>query len=143
MSWAIYSMIGKLGAVPSMAAATRLQQFARRLVTFLQPYDALLTPALAARPLPLGSLDTAAPDPMATFTASGLFTPFTPIFNATGQPAISLPLYEGADGLPLAVQIVGRPAGEAQLLALAAQLEAARADAARPWALRRPVIAGE
>jgi amidase len=143
MSWAIYSMIGKLGAVASMAAATRLQQFARRLVTFLQPYDALLTPALAKRPLSLGSLDTAAPDPMATFTASGLFTPFTPVFNATGQPAISLPLYEGADGLPLAVQIVGRPAGEAQLLALAAQLEAARAGAAQPWALRRPVIAGE
>jgi amidase len=136
MSWAIYSMVGKLGAIGSMAAATRLQQFARRLVAFLRPYDALLTPALAERPLPLGTLDTAAPEPMATFTRSGLFTPFTPVFNASGQPAISLPLYEGADGLPLGVQIVGRPAGEAQLLALATQLEAAR-----PWAQRRPAIA--
>jgi amidase len=133
MSWAIYSMIGKLGAVPSMAAATRLQQFARRLVAFLEPYDALLTPALAQRPLPIGTLDTGAPEPMATFTASGLFTPFTPVFNATGQPAISLPLYQGADGLPLAVQLVGRPAGEAKLLALATELEAAL-----PWAHRRP-----
>jgi amidase len=136
MSWAIHSMVGKLGAVPSMAAATRLQQFARRLVAFLEPYDALLTPALAERPLPLGTLDTAAPDPMSTFTRSGLFTPFTPVFNASGQPAISLPLYEGADGLPLGVQLVGRPAGEARLLALATQLEAAR-----PWADRRPAIA--
>jgi amidase len=135
MSWAIYSMIGKLGAVPSMAAATRLQHFARRLVAFLEPYDALLTPALAQRPLPIGTLDTGAPEPMSTFTASGLFTPFTPIFNASGQPAISLPLYEGADGLPLAVQIVGRPAGEARLLALASQLEEAR-----PWAQRRPTL---
>ena len=63
---------------------------------------------------------------MATFTRSGLFTPFTPVFNANGQPAISLPLYQGADGLPLGVQIVGRPVGEAELLGLATQLEVAR-----------------
>ena len=49
---------------------------------------------------------------MATFTRSGLFTPFTPVFNASGQPGISLPLFQGEDGLPLGVQIVGRPAGE-------------------------------
>jgi amidase len=135
MSWAIYSMIVKLGSIPSMGAAVGLQAFGRRLVSFLDPYDALLTPVLAERPLPIGTLDTAAPDPMATFTRSGLFTPFTPVFNASGQPAISLPLYAGPDGLPLGVQIVGRPAGEAQLLALATQLEAAL-----PWAGRRPPL---
>ncbi|MEA2208024.1 MAG: amidase [Solirubrobacteraceae bacterium] len=138
MSWAIYSMVGKLGAIEAIAATTRLQQFARRLVAFLEPYDALLTPALAERPLPLGVLDTHVQDPMSTFTRSGLFTPFTPIFNATGQPAISLPLYDGADGLPLAVQLVGRPAGEAQLLALATQLEAAQ-----PWSERRPPLVAD
>jgi amidase len=136
MSWAIFSMIRKLGAVEGMGAAVRLQAFARRLVAFLAPYDALLTPALAERPLPLGTLDTAAPEPMATFTRSGLFTPFTPVFNASGQPGISLPLFEGEDGLPLGVQLVGRPAGEGALLALAAKLEEAR-----PWAGRRPAIA--
>ena len=62
---------------------------------------------------------------MSTFTRSGLFTPFTPVFNASGQPGISLPLFEGEDGLPLAVQLVGRPAGEGALLALASQLEEA------------------
>jgi amidase len=138
MSWAIYSMVGKLGAIEAIAATTRLQQFARRLVAFLEPYDALLTPALAERPLPLGVLDTHVQDPMSTFTRSGLFTPFTPIFNATGQPAISLPLFDGADGLPLAVQLVGRPAGEAQLLALATQLEAAQ-----PWSERRPPLVAD
>jgi amidase len=132
MSWAIFSMIQKLGSIQSGGAAIALQAYARRLVSFLAPYDALLTPALAERPLPLGTLDTAAPEPMATFTRSGLFTPYTPVFNASGQPGISLPLYEGADGLPLGVQILGRPAGEAQLLALANQLEAAQ-----PWAQRR------
>ncbi len=136
MSWAIFSMISKMSAIEGMGAAVRLQAFARRLVAFLKPYDALLTPALAERPLPIGTLDTAATDPMATFTRSGLFTPFTPVFNASGHPGISLPLFEGEDGLPLGVQIVGRPAGEGALLALAAQLEEAR-----PWAARRPVPA--
>jgi amidase len=138
MSWAIYSMIGKLDAISGMAAAAQLQGFARRLITFLAPYDVLLTPALAERPLPLGTLDPSATDPMATFTRSGLFTPFTPIFNATGQPGISVPLYQGSDGLPLGVQLVGRPAGEAQLLALATQLEAAQ-----PWAEHRPPLGAD
>jgi amidase len=136
MSWAIFSMVKKLGAVENMAAVVQLQSHTRRLVSFLEPYDALLTPALAERPLPLGTLDTAAPEPMSTFTRSGLFTPFTPVFNASGQPGISVPLYEGEDGLPLGVQIVGRPAGEGALLALAAQLEEAR-----PWAQRRAPLA--
>jgi amidase len=133
MSWAIYSMVQKLNATQGLGAAVQLQAFARQLTTFLAPYDALLTPALAERPLPLGTLDTAAADPMSTFTRSGLFTPFTPVFNASGQPGISLPLFHGEDGLPLGVQIVGRPAGEAALLALASQLEEAL-----PWAERRP-----
>ncbi len=135
MSWAIFSMIQQLNAVQGMGLAVQLQGFARRLVSFLAPYDALLTPALAERPLPIGTLDTAAPDPMSTFTRSGLFTPFTPVFNADGQPGISLPLFQGEDGLPLGVQIVGRPAGEQNLLALATQLEAAS-----PWAERRPAV---
>ena len=135
MSWAIFSMVNQLSALQGAAAAARLQRFSRRLVSFLEPYDALLTPALAERPLPLGTLDTAAPDPMSTFTRSGLFTPFTPVFNASGQPGISLPLFHGEDGLPLGVQIVGRPAGEAALLALAAQLEEAA-----PWAGRRAPV---
>jgi amidase len=136
MSWALWEMSQALSAVHFRALETQLQQISRQLVTFLDPYDVLLTPALAERPLPIGSLDTAAADPLATFRRSGYFTPFTPILNATGQPAVSLPLYHGDDGLPLAVQLVGRPAGEAQLLALAAQLEAAH-----PWADRRPPTA--
>jgi amidase len=135
MSWAIFSMMQQVNSVQGMALAGQLQAFARRFVSFLQPYDAVLTPALAERPLALGTLDTAAPEPMSTFTRSGLFTPFTPVLNATGQPAISVPLFQGEDGLPLAVQLIGRPAGEGQLLALAAQLEASR-----PWSERRPTI---
>ncbi len=136
MSWAIFSMVKKLNAVEGFGATMRLEAFTRQLVQFMEPYDALLTPALAERPLPLGTLDPAAPDPMSTFARSGLFTPFTPVFNASGQPGISVPLFHGEDGLPLAVQLAGRPAQEAALLALATQLEEAR-----PWAARRPEMA--
>jgi len=60
-----------------------------------------------------------------------VFTPFAAIWNITGQPAISLPQYQGEDGLPLGVQLVGPPLGEGKLLSLATELEAAR-----PWAQR-------
>lgn len=135
LSWAIFSRVGELGAVEGLAITTQLQAFARGLISFLAPYDALLTPALAERPLPLGTLDSAADHPMEAFTRSGLFTPFTPVFNATGQPGISLPLFQGEDGLPLAIQIVGRPAEEARLLALSAQIEQAH-----PWHERRAPV---
>jgi amidase len=135
MSWAIYSLAQSMNALQGKGLEIQLQAFTRRLVEFLDPYDALLTPALAERPLPLGTLDTAAPDPMSTFTRSGLFTPFTPVFNASGQPGISLPLYQGEDGLPLGVQLVGRPAGEGALLALASQVEAEA-----PWVGRRAPV---
>ena len=102
----------------------------------------MLTPGLAEAPVTLGAIDACGPDPQATFARAGAFTPWTALANATGQPAIMLPLFERPDGLPLGVQLIGRPAGEGPLLALAAQLEAARpwadriAPAARPgWAL--------
>ncbi|MGA9875181.1 MAG: amidase [Solirubrobacteraceae bacterium] len=135
MSWEILRMTQSFDSVQGLALEIQLQTLTRQLVAFLAPYDALLTPALAERPLPLGSLDTAAPNPMSTFARSGLFTPFTPIFNASGQPGISLPLYQGSDGLPLGVQLVGRPVGDAALLALAAQVEAAA-----PWVDRRAPV---
>jgi amidase len=105
----------------------------REIVALWRDYDAVLTPALAQRPLRIGELDPCSDEPWEDFRRSGQFTPYTAIFNVTGQPAISLPLFHGDDGLPLAVQLAGRPAGEGPLLSLSAQLEAAR-----PWAERRP-----
>jgi amidase len=135
LSWHIYSRAQEINAVGYMMALTALQRYSRELIAFLSPYDALLTPALAERPVPIGEIDSTADDPARTFARSGEFTPFTAIANVTGQPAISVPLYEGEDGLPLAVQFMGRPAGEGTLLALAAQLEASS-----PWADRRPEL---
>ena len=91
----------------------------------------VLTPTLAQRPVRVGEMHGYGPDPMADFRRSGYFTPFTAIVNITGLPAISLPLYQGEDGLPTAVQLIGPPAREEVLLSLAGQLEAAL-----PWADR-------
>lgn len=132
MSWAIWERTRDIDAVQFQLLQTQLQARMRQFVAALEPYDAMITPALAQRPLPLGSLDTASPG---SYRRSGAFTPFTAIFNLSGQPALSLPLFEGDDGLPLAVQLAGRPAGEGPLLALAAALEAAA-----PPRTRRPPV---
>ena len=135
LSWAIYKQAREMRAVDYGAARAALQFAMRRLVAALDRWDVVLTPGLAQRPLPIGTLDADADDPWETFAASGRFTPYTAVANASGQPAIMLPLFEGDDGLPLAVQLIGRPAREDVLLQVAAQLEAAR-----PWADRRPRV---
>ena len=97
-------------------------------------YDVLLTPTLALPPVPVGHF-TAGGDPHADFERQKAFTPFTAPFNMTGQPAISVPLHWNDAGLPIGVQLIGRPYDEATLISLAAQLEAAR-----PWLGRRPEV---
>ncbi len=92
----------------------------------------MLTPALAKPPVPIGWIFEP-DDPWEQFRRGGEFTPFTPVINVTGQPAISVPMGFTEGGLPLGIQLIGRPADEASLLRLAAQLEAAR-----PWAEQRP-----
>jgi amidase len=136
LSWMIWEQAGALSSAHYLAAMGQAQALARTIVTATTAYDAVLTPALAQRPVPIGELSGDTPDPAGTFRRSGEFTPFAAIANVTGQPAIALPLYHGEDGLPTAVHLIGRPAGEGQLLALAAQLEAAL-----PWANRRPELA--
>jgi amidase len=133
LSWEMYVRAREQDTITYMAAQLRLESVARSVVAFLAPYDAVLTPALAQRPLRTGEVHGRGPDHWDHFRRSGLFTPYTAIVNVTGQPAISLPLYLGEDGLPNAIQLIGRPAGEGPLLALANQLEQAL-----PWAGRRP-----
>ncbi len=133
LTWTLWNGIRERSALDYLEARTRLTAYARPIVALRDEFDVVLTPALAERPLRIGEVDTCSAEPWEDFRRTGRFTPYTAIFNVTGQPAISLPLFHGADGLPTAVQLAGPPAGEATLLALAAQLEAAR-----PWADRRP-----
>jgi amidase len=136
LSWAVWELCKSINSTDALLAELQLHAVGRGLITWIAQYDALLTPALAEAPVTLGTIDPLdATDPMRTFARSGAFTPFTAPLNVSGQPAISLPLFERENGLPLAVQLVGQPAGEGDLLALAAQLEQAA-----PWADRRPVL---
>nr|WP_090277464.1 amidase [Mycolicibacterium komanii]CRL71973.1 amidase [Mycolicibacterium komanii] len=133
-------------------AVQRRHEHTRRLTTFFESYDLLLTPALATPPPTIGEFDLpvalqrAADVLIKTRTAKLLrytkivddmvdknlsWVPYTQLANLTGRPAISLPLHWTADGLPLGVQFVAPLAGESTLIQLAAQLEQAQ-----PWADR-------
>jgi amidase len=83
-------------------------------------------------PRPLGWFDSDG-DGAADFERQKRYAAFTALYNVTGQPAVSVPLWWTGDGLPVGSMLVGRPADEATLVALSAQLEAAR-----PWADRHP-----
>jgi amidase len=110
----------------------RLQRLARRIVSFWNDVDVVLTPGLAKLPVPIGWVFEPE-DPWEQFNRGGEFTPFTPIINVTGQPAAMVP-FGVVDGLPVGVQLIGRPADEATLFRLAAQIEQAH-----PWAQLLPV----
>jgi amidase len=110
-------------------AAGRLMQMARHVVAFWNDVDIVVTPGLGKLPVPIGWVFEP-DDPWEQFRRGGEFTPFTPIVNVTGQPAAMVP-FGVVDGLPVGVQLIGPPAGEAVLFRLAAQLEEAY-----PWAER-------
>jgi amidase len=109
----------------------------RQVGQFFTRFDAVLTPTLATPPIPPGTLDADDPalDVETWLDRCFAFAAFTPLFNVTGTPAMSVPLHMTADGLPVGVQFAGRYADEATLLRLAGQLEQAA-----PWAGRRPGI---
>jgi amidase len=135
LSRAIHELAQHTTSVGYVAAVAQLQALARGVIAFFAEYDLLLTPALAERPLPIGELHGCGDEPMEDFARSGRFTPFTALFNVTGQPAASIPVAMGEDGLPTSVQLVAKPLGEDTLLQVLAQMEAAR-----PWAHRRPPV---
>ncbi len=101
------------------------------VVGFFDDWDVLITPSLAKLPVRHGEIDPLGDNPAYEFKKSGEFTPYTAGMNVTGQPAISLPLGQSEEGLPLGTHLIGRPEDEGTLLALSAQLEQAR-----PWADR-------
>ena len=133
LTWEMYELARGQSTLAYLEAQNRLEVAARGLVSFMLDYDVVLTPALGMRPVRTGEIHGRGPDPMDHFRRSAAFTPYTAIVNVTGQPAVAVPLLQGEDGLPLAVQLIGPPAGEDVLLGLAAQLERAR-----PWSDRTP-----
>jgi amidase len=113
-------------------ALGELRRVAARTLAAVASYDAVLTPTLAVPPLPVGALRDD-DDPAADFEAQKRFTPWTSMWNVTGSPAVSLPLHQTAEGLPVGVMLACRPGEESTLLSLSAQVEAAS-----PWRDRHP-----
>ena len=111
----------------------RRARTAARILALWSEFDVLLTPGLSRTALPAEG-GYGKPAPLALDLAAR-FTPWTPVFNLTGQPAVTLPAGFGSDGLPTSVQLVGRPGEEGLLYSLSGELETAR-----PWARACPAI---
>ena len=135
LTWALYEMGRQQSASSYLLSLTILQRVARDIARFFTKYHVWLTPTLGEPPVPLGTFDSPLENPLQGLRRAEAFVPFTPVCNATGQPAMSVPLYWNAEGLPVGVHFVGRFGDEATLFRLAAQLELAR-----PWAGRCPTV---
>ncbi|WP_164016801.1 amidase [Pyxidicoccus trucidator] len=135
-TWEVARFGAGLKVSDLQSALATFNTVSRTLGAFFVEHDVLLTPTVAVPPYKLGVLDAMVPRAPEDWYAHvfGL-CPFTALFNVTGQPAMSVPLYWNADGLPIGVQFAGRFADEATLFRLAGQLEEAR-----PWAGRRPKV---
>lgn len=153
-TWALALLGEQLTAAEFVQAVRFLERTSRQVGAFFEQWDMLLTPTLAMPPVPIGSLQPSRAERLQLGVLGKLragrllrlggvlqqaaeqvfeFIPWTPVFNVTGQPAMSVPLTWSAEGLPIGTHLVGRAADEARLFQLAAQLEVAR-----PWFGRTP-----
>ncbi len=135
LTWSLAQMGRTITADRYLKSAQALQKYSRQVAAYFEDFDVLVTPTLAEPPAPLGTFDSPPGEPLAGLFRAAQYVPFTPLFNVTGQPAVSLPLHWNGEGLPIGVQFVGRFGDEETLLSLAGALEIAA-----PWAGRRPAI---
>jgi amidase len=135
-TWAIAEMGRAISGAMLIGSLEWLAGYRRRVAAwFAAGFDLLLTPTLAEPPPRLGEFASTPDNPLAPGLRGGVLVPFTPPFNSTGQPAISLPLHWNAAALPIGVQLVAAYGREDLLIRIASQLEQAR-----PWAERRPPV---
>lgn len=135
LTWGLYEAGKTVTASAYLIAKESMNIASREMARFHETYDFWLSATLGAPPVKLGTFDMEERDPHKSFAPIIDYVPFTAMQNATGQPAINLPLHWNKEGLPVGVQFVGRFGDELGLLRLATQLEKAA-----PWANRRPPI---
>lgn len=131
LTWGLYQAGKHVTATQYLHAKGALQQAARTAAAFHETYDVWISATLGQPPVRLGSFDFEETDPVKAFAPMIDYVPFTAMQNATGQPAVNVPLHWNKAGLPIGTQFVGRYGDEVTLLKLAAQLEKAQ-----PWAHR-------
>ena len=126
LTWAL-AQIGRERSAGEYLEAVGQHQVMSRMFAGIHEsgFDLVLSPTLGEPPPPLGTFDDSGPDPMAAFERAFLDGCFTAVFNATGQPAISLPLHWSEEGLPIGVQLIAPLGREDVLIRIAAQLEEA------------------
>jgi amidase len=129
---ASYEWGKKISAADYIRAVTGMHNTSREIIHTLMPYDALLAPTLTRPAVRIGTLGL---NPATSADEVYAWIAFTFPFNSTGQPAVSIPNGFSKSGLPLALQIVGRPGDEAGIIALAAEFERAR-----PWKDKHPPV---
>lgn len=122
------------GAGDYLRAVAQMQIIGRRIVAILEPFDMLVLPVYLNPPIRVGEYADLSPEETLQ-RVMGWIAPCPP-FNASGQPAIAIPASLDENGLPIGIQLVGRPAADATMITLAAQIEAAK-----PWRDRRPNFA--
>jgi amidase len=135
LTWALVEVGRAISAPQWLTAREWLQANSRRLASWWSDHDLLVTPTIAEPPPALGEFDSPPDNPLAGLFRAAALVPFTPPFNVSGQPAVSLPLYWNADGLPIGIQLVAAYGREDILIRAAAQLERAR-----PWADYLPAV---
>jgi amidase len=136
LTWALAQQGWQNSAAQFVSALGYAQIMARAVMAWWQDYDLLLTPTMGMPPAEIGTIGNGREDePLAPILRAVPYAAFTAGFNATGQPAISLPLHWSEEGLPIGVQLVADMGREDLLLQVASQLEAAQ-----PWAERRPPV---
>jgi amidase len=137
LTWAYWEMGQKIPASGYLLAIEDCQAFARGVARFLTDIDVWLTPTMSAPPAPIGEITSTAQEPLRALERGGRTVAYAGVIaNVTGNPAMSVPLWWNASGLPVGVHFLGRYGDEATLLRLAGQLESAR-----PWSARVPPVA--
>lgn len=133
---ATYDSADRYSAADYVFAINAIHQAGRDVARFLTDYDLILTPTMATPPMRLGGpLQLSHPDSKEFSAALAQTVGYTQFYNAAGNPAINVPLYWNAAGLPIGVQFAGRYGEDTLLLQVAAQL-----SQARPWGQRRPAV---
>jgi amidase len=135
LTWSLLEAGRRVSGAEAFLAWQTLRVLSRRTLALFEEFDVLLSPVLGMIPPEIGYIDPVRLDPKEVWRRQGTVFPFTPPFNFTGQPSISLPLWQSESGLPIGMMFTGRYADEATLFRLGGQLEKEI-----PWSGRRPAI---
>jgi amidase len=135
LTWAMVEAGRAITSTQYQIARFLLDGATRRLAYFMKRFDLVLTPTLSTPPFELGHLDLRSGDLETEMNKTEAIVGYTPVANAAGVPAISLPLWTSKAGMPIGMQFMAAAGEEALLLRLAKQLERVM-----PWVGRRPVV---